>query len=305
MSASLLVLAAGLGTRFKGGIKQLTPIGAAGELLMEYSVYDAVRAGFDKVIFIIRRDIEEQFRELIGDKISRHVKVEYCFQDMHDLPAGFCAPENRVKPWGTVHAVLAAKNVINEPFLIVNADDYYGKDAYADIYRFLTDPERKPSEHCMGGFVLKNTVSAVGTVTRGICSADGSGKLASVTETYKISRGSDGIIRGEQNGQPTEADENSIVSMNMWGFGAEMLPLLERTFAEFLREAEKENNADTAEYALPMAADKLIRSGEITVAVLPTKDKWYGMTQIEDCPEIIEAFEKMTADGEYPSPLFE
>lgn len=304
MSASLLVLAAGLGTRFKGGIKQLTPVGAAGELLMEYSVYDAVQAGFDKVIFIIRRDIEEQFRELIGDKISRHVKVKYCFQDMNDLPEGFSVPEGRTKPWGTVHAVLAAKELIDEPFLIVNADDYYGKKAYEDIYRFLTDSERKPSEHCMGGFILKNTLSTAGTVTRGICSADEDGRLVSVTETYKLSRQSDGIVRGEQDGTVVEADENSIVSMNMWGCGAEIMPQFERTFAEFLKNAEKTGTAASAEYALPMSADKLIKSGEITVKVLPTHDRWYGMTQIEDCPEIIEAFAKMTESGEYPSPLF-
>lgn len=303
MSASLLVLAAGLGTRFKGGIKQLTPVGANSELLMEYSVYDAVQAGFDRVIFIIREDIEEQFRELIGDKIARHVKVEYCIQRMSDIPEEFLPLADRVKPWGTVHAVLAAKELIDEPFLIVNADDYYGAGAYKDIFDFLTDPGRKPSAHCMGGFILKNTISTVGTVTRGICRAE-NGILSSVTETYKISRGDDGIIRGDRNGDRVELDENSIVSMNMWGFGEEIMPQLENGFRKFLSAAQKAGTAASAEYALPTAADELIRNGEISVEVIPTHDKWYGMTQIEDCPEIIEAFRQMTEDGLYPSPLF-
>lgn len=305
MSASLLVLAAGLGTRFKGGIKQLTPVGAAGELLMEYSVYDAVQAGFDKVIFIIRRDIEQQFKELIGEKISRFVKVEYCIQDTAIVPEGCEISQKREKPWGTVHAVLAAKDVINGPFLIVNADDYYGKDAYKDIYDFLADPARRAGEHCMSGFVLKNTLSANGTVTRGICSADDAGKLVSVTETYKIFQGDDGMVRGEQNGALAEVDRDSIVSMNMWGFGEEIVPLLESEFTEFVKKAKENGTAAEAELALPMAADRLIKSGEITVKVLSSHDKWYGMTQQEDLPEIVEAFEKMTAAGEYPSPLFE
>lgn len=304
MSASLVVLAAGLGTRFKGGIKQLTPVGAAGELLMEYSVYDAVRAGFDKVIFIIRRDIEEQFKDMIGRKISGSVKVEYCFQDMSSLPGGFSSPEDRTKPWGTVHAVLAAKELINEPFLIINADDYYGRDAFKSIYDFLTDPSRKPNEHCMGGFILKNTLSATGTVTRGVCAADNTGRLTSVTETYKLARQSDGIIRGEQNGTETVIGEDSIVSMNMWGCGAEIVPQLEKCFEDFLAAAFAENTACTAEFALPLAVDKLIQNGDISVKVLPTHDKWYGMTHKEDCPEIIAAFDDMTQKGLYPSPLF-
>ncbi|MGN1090058.1 MAG: NDP-sugar synthase [Huintestinicola sp.] len=304
MSASLVILAAGLGSRFKDGIKQLTPVGAKGELLMEYSVYDAVNAGFDEIIFILRRDIEQQFRELIGDRISKKVKVSYCFQDMNDLPEGFSVPEGRKKPWGTVHAVLAAAELINQPFLIINADDYYGKDAYKSIFEFITAPDRRSGEQCMGGFILKNTLSTTGTVTRGICSADENHRLTSVTETYRTSRHEDGIIRGEQNGTVTEVSEDSIASMNMWGCGAEMIPMLKECFEEFLEKARKENILDTAEYALPLAADKLIKNGSISVEVLKTHDRWYGMTHKEDCPEIIAAFADMVSKGEYPSPLF-
>lgn len=305
MSASLVILAAGLGTRFKDGIKQLTPVGANGELLMEYSVYDAISAGFDEVIFIIRRDIEQQFKELIGDRISKKVKVSYCFQDINDLPEGFTVPEGRTKPWGTVHAVLAASKLINQPFLIINADDYYGKDAYKSIFDFITSPERKHGEQCMGGFILKNTLSSTGTVTRGICSADDNHKLTSVTETYKTSRHDDGIVRGEQNGTVTEVSEDSIASMNMWGCGEEIIPMLKKCFEGFLKNALSENRLDTAEYALPLAMDELIKNNSISVEVLKTHDKWYGMTHKEDCPEIIAAFADMVKDGQYPSPLFD
>lgn len=305
MSASLVILAAGLGTRFKDGIKQLTPVGANGELLMEYSVYDAISAGFDEVIFILRRDIEQQFKELIGDRIAGKIKVSYCFQDINDLPEGFTVPEGRTKPWGTVHAVLAASKLINHPFLIINADDYYGKDAYKSIFEFITAPERKQGEQCMGGFILKNTLSSTGTVTRGICAADDNNKLTSVTETYKTSRHNDGIVRGEQNGIVTEVSGDSIASMNMWGCGEEMIPMLKECFEGFLEKAQNENRLDTAEYALPFAVDELIKNNSISVEVLKTHDKWYGMTHKEDCPEIIAAFADMVKNGEYPSPLFD
>lgn len=305
MSASLVILAAGLGTRFKDGIKQLTPVGANGELLMEYSVYDAISAGFDEIIFILRRDIEQQFKELIGDRISKKVKVSYCFQDINDLPEGFTVPEVRTKPWGTVHAVLAASKLINQPFLIINADDYYGKDAYKSIFEFITSPDRKQGEQCMGGFILKNTLSSTGTVTRGICSADENNKLTSVTETYKTSRHDDGIVRGEQNGIVTEVSEDSIASMNMWGCGEEIIPMLKKCFEGFLKNAQNENRLDTAEYALPLAMDELIKNKSISVEVLKTHDRWYGMTHKEDCPEIIAAFADMVKNGQYPSPLFD
>lgn len=303
MSASLLVLAAGLGTRFKGGIKQLRPVGPGGELLMEYSVYDALGAGFDKVIFIVREDIEQQLREQVGKRIEGRVRTEYCIQKMEDLPAGFGDIKQREKPWGTVHAVLAARDVIDEPFLIVNADDYYGRDVYSEIYGFLTSAERRSGEHCMGGFVLKNTISDVGTVTRGVCS-DTDGMLTSVTETYKVSRDKNGVISGRRDELPVILDENSTVSMNMWGFGKEIVPELKKGFALFLEKARTSGTAGTAEYALPMAVDELIKTDRASVRLLPTNDKWYGMTQSEDCPEIEGAFSEMVSKGIYPSPLF-
>ncbi len=305
MPASLLILAAGMGTRFKGGIKQLTPVGRSGELLMEYSVYDAINAGFDKVIFVTRRDIEGHLREKIGDKLSKHIAVEYCFQDTV-LPdnTGF-SEIRRSKPWGTVHAVLSAKEAVgSSPFLIVNSDDYYGGQAYKSIYDFLTSPERSPSEQCMGGFVLKNTLSSSGTVNRGICAVDGCGCLSSVNETYRISRSPEGNICGERSGKPVVIPENSLVSMNMWGFDSFMLQKLEDIFRNFLENARAEGTLETAECILPMAVDKLIGSGEISVKVLPTDDKWFGMTYMEDFDSVSEELGRMAEDGKYPSPLF-
>ncbi|MBP5580789.1 MAG: nucleotidyltransferase [Ruminococcus sp.] len=299
MSATLLVLAAGLGSRFSGGIKQLTPVGRNGELLMEYSAYDAAKAGFDKAVYIIRRDIEEQFCELVDRRISKIMPTEYCFQDMEDLPRGFSVPAGRTKPWGTVHAVLAARELINEPFLIVNADDYYGRNAYESAYRYLTGV-RMPYDQCMCGFVLENTLSDNGTVTRGVCQSGDNGMLTGVTETYKVSR-HDGVVDGYVDGERVILDPKSLVSMNMWGFDDSILPKFERLFARFL--SERGDDIMTAEYALPMAADALIRSGEINIKVLPTHDRWYGMTLKEDTEEVREAFAGMIAEGVYPDTL--
>lgn len=304
MSATLLVLAAGLGTRFKGGIKQLTSVGYSGELLMEYSVYDAVQAGFDRAVFVIRKDIEQLFRDKIGNKISKYIKVEYCFQDINDLPCGFSCPDGRSKPWGTVHAVLSAKDLLTEPFLIINADDYYGKDSYRSIFDFLTS-EKNSSAICMGGFVLENTLSPTGTVTRGICTANEQGFLSSVMETYKLSRSSDGKICGEKNGKSAEIDGSSIVSMNMWGCSRAVTVGLSECFRSFLERSSANGTMSTAEYALPSAFDELIRNGDISVKVLPTKDKWYGMTYMDDLPKVRAAFAEMVSAGKYPADLFE
>ncbi|MCM1578668.1 MAG: NTP transferase domain-containing protein [Ruminococcus sp.] len=304
MAAALLILAAGLGTRFKGGKKQLASVGTSGEMLMEYSVYDAVKAGFDKAVIVTRRDIEGQLREKLGDRLNKHIAVEYCFQDTA-LPddtglSGF----SRTKPWGTVHAVLAAKeNIGGEPFLIVNSDDYYGKKIYKKIYDFLTSPERSPKEQCMGGFILKNTLSDSGTVNRGVCGVNDLGCLSSVTETYRIS-GTDRGIVGERSGEPVSLSGDSLVSMNMWGFDSSVIGKLELYFRDFLKNAQAEGTLETAECILPKAADKLIRAGDISVKVLPTDDKWLGMTYAEDFPEVCSEISRMTAAGEYPSPLF-
>lgn len=299
MNASLLVLAAGFGTRFKSGIKQLTPLGVSDELIIEYSIYDAMQAGFDHVIFVIRHDIEELFKSTIGDRISKIVKVSYCFQDdliPEGLPEGFV----RTKPWGTVHAVLAAKEDIFQPFAVINADDFYGRKSFGNLSAYLTENGRTASQQCMSGFILGNTISKNGTVTRGVCSTDEKGMLSSVTETYKIFAEND-VITGEQNGVRKAIDPLSVVSMNMWGFTPDIIPMFEDTFKSFLG-----RTADLAsdEYALPTAVDELIRTGRITVKMLPTDDVWYGITQTEDCAEVRQAFKDMTEKGIYPTPLF-
>ena len=280
---SLLVLAAGFGTRFQSGIKQLAPVGPNGELLMEYSVRDAAAAGFDKVNFVIRHDIEHQFRELIGKKVEKLTDVSYCFQDGKVLPEGFSAPDDRKKPWGTVHAVLAASELINEPFAIINADDYYGGGAYKLIHEFLANPNRADSEQCMVGYVLKNTLSLTGSVTRGVCVTDKNGCLDTVHETYHIMAEKDGVIYGEQEGSRVAVDENSIVSMNMWGFDPSVMPLLNESFSDFLKDNIDDNSA---EYPLPMAVDSLIKRDKFSVKVIPTDEKWFGMTYAEDIEDV-------------------
>lgn len=300
---TLLILAAGLGTRFKGGIKQLTPIGPNGELIIEYSIYDAIKAGCSKVVFIIRKDIEATFRELIGDKIQKYVKVEYCFQDIKKLPTNISCDTERTKPWGTVHAVLAAAESIDEPFVIINADDYYGQSTYKKLFDFLA-LNCSEREMCMGGFVLKNTLSSSGTVTRGICETDAVGKLLSVTETYKLYRNKCGEIIGERNNMPYTADENSIVSMNMWGCTPHVIKAFEKHFSDFLSASIEHGTISSAEYALPMAIDNMIKYDNFSVNVIPTNDTWLGITQAEDCEYVRHCFADMVKSGEYPSPLF-
>ena len=299
----LLILAAGLGTRFKGGIKQLTPIGPNGELIIEYSIYDAIKAGCSKVIFIIRKDLEPTFRALIGDKMQKYVKVEYCFQDIKKLPGNITCDTERTKPWGTVHAVLSASELIDEPFVIINADDYYGKSIYKSLFGFL-GADHSEREMCMGGFVLKNTLSSTGKVTRGICETDANGKLLSVTETYKLYRNEHGKIIGERDDLPFTADENSIVSMNIWGCTPNIIKAFENHFSDFLSESIEHGTIDTAEYALPMAIDHIIKKDNFCVKVIPTYDKWLGITQAEDCKYVRQSFIDKVRSGEYSSPLF-
>lgn len=292
MSATLLILAAGLGSRFGGGVKQLTPVGQNGELLMDYCIDDAVEAGFDRVVFIIRKDIEDDFKEIIIKRTEKKVKCEYRIQSLDALPAGFSVPEERTKPWGTVAAVLAAKDILDEPYLIVNADDYYGKTTFRQAYDFLTDPNRGRNAHCMCGFILGNTLSDRTPVTRGVCTGNDNNELVSVCETYKIFR-ENGAVYGDVNGVRTKQDPDSIVSMNMWGFGSEINPLLERCFAEFLENAKNSGTLDASEYPLPFAVDTLIKKGEIGIKIIPTHEKWYGMTTKEDAADVIKAMKQI------------
>lgn len=280
---SLVILAAGFGTRFHNGIKQLTPVGPQGELLMEYSVKDAVRAGFDKVIFVIRRDIEQQFRDLIGKKIEGLTDVKYCFQNIGSLPNGFTAPPDRTKPWGTVHALLSAKCELTEPFGIINADDYYGKSSYKHLHDHLASSDRPSDCHCMIGFILKNTLSSTGSVTRAICIADRNGYLDSVHETYHINADDSGVIYGDCNDSRIALDPNRMVSMNMWGFDPSVIPELEKQFIGYL---EKNSANNSSEYPIPAAVDSLIRSGRCRIKVIPTDEKWFGMTYAEDIEDV-------------------
>ncbi|MBR4224862.1 MAG: NTP transferase domain-containing protein [Oscillospiraceae bacterium] len=279
---TLLILAAGLGTRFHGGIKQLAQIGKNGETLMELSAIDAAKAGFDRAVFVIRRDIEDKFKAMVGDRIGEHLHTEYCFQDINDIPDGFDAGD-RTKPWGTVHAVLAAKELINDPFVIINADDFYGETAYKDLYAFFSG-ERSAKEQCMAGFKLCNTISRNGTVTRGICESE-EGMLSAVHETYHVGL-ENGIITGDGENGRIALDGEKLVSMNMWGFDPSIMGLFEDRFRAFIERVSADGSIASSEYPLPIAVDELIRSGDISVKVIPTHDKWYGMTLSEDVEEV-------------------
>ena len=300
MKTSLVIMAAGIGSRFGGGIKQLTPVGPNEEIIIDFSIHDAIEAGFNKVIFIIRKDIEEEFKEVIGNRIEKicgehNVEVGYCFQDINDLPAGFTCPEGRTKPWGTGQAVLAAKDLIKEPFIVINADDYYGKEAFKLLHNFLEEGHGD-HEFAMAGFILKNTLSDNGTVTRGVCEVDENDYLTDVHETHDILKTADGA---EVNGQPL--DPNAHVSMNMWALTPAFMKTLEKGFVEFLK-----NNKDPmkGEYLIPVYIGELLEQGKVTVKVLETKDKWFGVTYKEDKDIVINSFKKLVDDGVYSKNLF-
>lgn len=299
-------MAAGIGSRFGGGIKQLEPVGECGEIIMDYSVHDAIEAGFDKIIFVIRKDIEADFREVIGERIEKvcgdhNVKVEYAFQDLYKIPDGFSVPEGRSKPWGTGQAVLAAKDVIDEPFAVINADDYYGKEAFKSLYKELSSncgAEYKPNAFCMAGFILKNTLSENGGVTRGICHMNDEGYLTDVVETSDIVKTEDGA---EVGGKKIDAD--SVVSMNMWGLTPEFVAMLEEGFVKFFETAVPQNPLK-AEFLLPIFIGELLEKNKVSVKVAPSSDKWFGVTYKEDKPFVVESFKKLIENGVYSKKLF-
>lgn len=302
---ALVIMAAGLGSRFGEGIKQLAKVGPAGEIIMEYSIHDALEAGFNKVVFIIRKDIEKEFKEIIGDKIEKITEVAYVYQDLKDLPEGFSCPEDRTKPWGTGQAVLAAKKAIQEPFLVINADDYYGKEAFGKIHDYLVE-EKEASEKmdiCMAGFILKNTLSDNGGVTRGVCALNPDRKLVGITETYNIQKTEEGPAAvDKETGEKNYLDAQTLVSMNMWGFQPEFMEVLEKGFSEFL--AEVQPGDIKKEYLLPGVVDQMIKEGKAEVSVLKTHDTWFGVTYQEDKKIVMKSFKELEEKGVYTNPLF-
>jgi len=277
IKCTLVILAACIGSRF-GGVKQLEKVGPNGEIIMDYAVRDAVEAGFRKIVFLIRKDIDRDFRAVIGDRVEhwcteRGVDVAYAYQEKENLPGGFICPGDRVRPWGTGQAVLACRQVIDGPFAVCNADDYYGKQAFRDVYAYL----QREHGWCLAGFLLKNTLSCFGGVTRGICRVDETGRLLSVTETRNV----------QSTDLGTRLDPEACVSMNMWGFTTELFDHLQEKFERFLLLHGKEINS---EFLLPEIVDELLQEGKATVKVLPTADRWYGMTYREDIPIVKEAF---------------
>lgn len=301
-------MAAGIGSRFGGGIKQLAPVGLHGEIIMDYSIHDAMEAGFDKIVFIIRKDIEEAFREAIGERIEKicakqGVEVAYAYQDRENLPTGVTCPAERTKPWGTGQAVLACREILHEPFAVINADDYYGKEAFVKLHNFLTQYTLEQADAlCMAGFILKNTLSDNGSVTRGVCETNADGYLTAVHETSNIVKVPDGAAVDED-GTLTPINAESYVSMNMWGLTSEFMKCLEDGFVEFFENTPAEKLLK-AEYLLPIYIDELLQNCKVSVKVLDSHDKWFGVTYKEDKESVMAAFKKLIADGVYKEDLF-
>ena len=303
---TLVIMAAGIGSRFGGGIKQLAPVGPNGEIIMDYSIHDAMEAGFNKVIFIIRKDLEKDFREIIGNRIEKIAHVEYAFQELEELPAGYQVPAGRTKPWGTGQAVLAVKGMVHEPFLVINADDYYGKEGFFKIHDYMVhemDTESDVYDMCMGGFILENTLSDNGTVTRGVCQVNEDGTLRDVTETFDIEWKDGSLKANDEQGNPVSVNPDQHVSMNMWGLPPRFLEELETGFPEFLDQIPEGNLK--AEYLLPRIIDKLIKSGKGKVKVLETRDKWFGVTYQEDKAAVVDSIRRLIEEGVYKEKLYD
>ncbi len=295
---TLVIMAAGMGSRYGGGIKQLEAVGPNGEIIMDYSIYDAIEAGFNKVVFIIRKDLEKDFKEIIGRRIEKQVKVEYVFQDSDALPDGFHPQAGRTKPWGTGHAVYCCKNVVNEPFAVINADDYYGKEAFRLIYNFLNSDMQNSNIYCMAGFVLANTLSENGAVTRGICKTDNDGWLININETFGIVREGNNAKANGVDGRDIVVDINSTVSMNMWGFKPSLFEELEKGFIEFLNDLSPDDIKK--EFLLPEAVGNLVNDNISKIKVLKTSDRWFGVTYKEDKASVVESVRNLIDSGAYP-----
>ncbi|MDX9883929.1 MAG: sugar phosphate nucleotidyltransferase [Prolixibacteraceae bacterium] len=299
MKPTLLILAAGMGSRF-GGLKQLAPIGPNGETILEYSIFDAIRAGFGKVVFVIRNHFSEEFKNLIEPKISGKIEIEYVFQELDKLPEGYTLPEEREKPWGTGHAILMAKEVIDGPFAVINADDFYGFDAYKTMVEFFRTSANE-NEYSMIGYLLKNTLSEFGAVSRGICKADANGNLVEITETHGIAASGGKIVCQTGDGRTGTLDENILVSMNFWGFKQNLFGYLENLFISFLNE---KMNVPKSEFYIPFAVFDLIQAGTIQSKVLQADSPWFGVTYKEDQPHVIEKITNLVRSGVYPEKLW-
>ncbi len=298
---TLVILAAGMGSRY-GGMKQIDGVGNHNEPIIEFSIYDAKEAGFEKVVLIIRKEHEDAFRKALTDKIAPHMEVAFAYQDMTNIPTGLVIPEGREKPWGTTHALLACKGIVNEPFAIINADDFYGKDAYKVIYDFLSN-EAEDSHYAMVGYLCGNTLTENGTVTRAVCEKDAQGNLESIREIQKIAHSKDGAIY-EENGQWLPLPSDTLVSMNFWGFTPKVFDQCEPLFAKFLEE-NIETNPMKCEHVIPTAIGTLVKDNVCQVKVLASHDKWFGVTYREDKPEVMKRIQQMKDRGIYPDILWE
>lgn len=299
MKPTFLILAAGMGSRF-GGLKQIEPVGPNDETLIDYSIYDAIRSGFGKIVFVIRRSFSEEFKALFSPKLKGKIEVDYVFQELDDLPQGFSLPEGRTKPWGTAHAILAARNVIKEPFCALNADDFYGYDACRVMAGFLKTSVN-PNEYSMVGYKLSNTLSNYGSVSRGICSVDGNNFLNKITETVKILRKNGKIVSIEADGSEKELTGDESVSMNIWGFKPSVFPQLEKNFANFLKQHIHEPKSESF---IPSVVADLINSKQATVKVLEADSLWFGVTYKEDKPRVVSKINELIKAGDYPEKLF-
>jgi len=294
---TLLVMAAGMGSRY-GGLKQIDPVGPSGETLMDYSIFDGLRAGFGKIVFVIRTDIEKPFRQIIGARFEERAPVEYVFQELDKLPPGFHVPEGRTKPWGTTQAVIMAEDVIHEPFAVINADDFYG----AEGYRVLADHlQSGASDYAMVGFVLRNTLSDFGSVARGVCKADSNGYLQQVLELTSIERDGEHAKNTDPAGNVTSLTGDELVSMNMWGFTPQVFPRLSDRFVKFL---ERTGNELKSESYVPSTINELVAAGQARVRVLRTNDAWFGVTYREDKPRVVDSIAALVKKGVYPSQLW-
>ncbi len=302
---ALIIMAAGMGSRF-GGLKQVTPLGPSGELIIDYSIHDAMEAGFERIVFVIKHEIEDVFKELIGNRIEKIVQTDYVFQELNELPDGYSIPDGRVKPYGTAHAVWCCRDIIKGPFMVINSDDYYGKDCFKLIYDFITKPMPNDIKHLtMAGYILENTLTENGTVSRGVCKIDNNFKILEINELSKIAIRDGKPMFTEDDGQTwTELDRKSYVSMNCWGYPAGMFDLFDRELRVFLETTIKEDPLK-GEFYLPKMADKITKEGIADITVLPVSDKWFGVTYAEDKPKVMAALKDLADKGVYAQNLWD